>query len=258
MSRPETLLECRDLHCSFGELDVLIGTDFIVNRGETVVIMGRSGCGKSVLLKHMNGLYRPDRGSVVFDGEEISGKSEKELVSVRRRIGMLFQAGALFDSLTVGENVAFPLEHYGLYPGDARDDRIAELLSFVSLEGTEDRMPSELSGGMRKRAALARTLALEPDLLLYDEPTTGLDPITGHQVNRLLRELQARLGLSAVVVTHDVATARYVADKIAFLYNGEIREIGTVEEVFSSSDPVIREFLYPDPARPGPRLQVPE
>jgi phospholipid/cholesterol/gamma-HCH transport system ATP-binding protein len=253
MSRPEPLLECRDLYRSFGELEVLIGTDFIVKRGETVVVMGRSGCGKSVLLKHLNGLYRPDRGSVFFDGEEISGKSERELVSVRRRIGMLFQAGALFDSLTVGENVAFPLERYGLYPGDARADRIAELLSFVSMEGTEDRMPSELSGGMRKRAALARTLALEPDLLLYDEPTTGLDPVTGHQVNRLLRDLQARLGLSAVVVTHDVNTARYVADKIAFLYDGRIREIGTVEGVFASTDPVISEFLYPDSARPGPR-----
>ena len=241
--KAETVIVVRGLTKVFHGSPVLERLDLDVLRGETLVVLGRSGTGKSVLLKHINALLRPDAGTIHFGGVEISTMTEAALVPVRRRIGMLFQGGALFDSLTIADNVAFALDEHAVCKGAERARRVAELLAVVGLAGTESRMPSELSGGMRKRAALARTLALEPEVLLYDEPTTGLDPVTGRQINMLIRDLQARFGLTSIVVTHDLASAYFVADRIAFLSDGKIRKIGAAEEMSRSEDDEIRAFL---------------
>jgi phospholipid/cholesterol/gamma-HCH transport system ATP-binding protein len=241
--KAETVIVVRGLTKVFHGSPVLERLDLDVLRGETLVVLGRSGTGKSVLLKHINALLRPDAGTIHFGGVEISTMTEAALVPVRRRIGMLFQGGALFDSLTIADNVAFALDEHAVCKGAERARRVAELLAVVGLAGTESRMPSELSGGMRKRAALARTLALEPEVLLYDEPTTGLDPVTGRQINMLIRDLQARFGLTSIVVTHDLASAYFVADRIAFLSDGKIRKIGASEEMSRSEDDEIRAFL---------------
>ncbi len=238
-----TLIECRSLDKAFGEQVVLDDLDLLIHEGETLVVLGHSGTGKSVLLKHINGLLAPDCGSVWFEGQDLSLLGESEMVNVRRKIGMLFQMGAMFDSLNVGNNVAFGLDEHRLCKGEERDQRVADLLEVVGLGGTQEKMPSELSGGMRKRAALARTLALNPEVILYDEPTTGLDPVTAQQINVLIRNLQEKYGLTSIVVTHDLASAYFVADRIAFLYHGRIRRIGTAEELRACDDPVIREFL---------------
>lgn len=239
----EHVIVVRGLTKAFHGSPVLNNLDLDVLRGETLVILGRSGTGKSVLLKHLNVLLRPDAGTIRFDGVEISRMSEAALVPIRRRVGMLFQGGALFDSLTIGDNVAFALDEHSVCEGADRARRVAQLLTLVGLAGTESRMPSELSGGMRKRAALARTLALEPEVLLYDEPTTGLDPVTGRQINMLIRDLQARFGLTSIVVTHDLASAYFVADRIAFLADGRIRKISATNEMSRSDDPEIRTFM---------------
>ncbi len=236
-------IECRGLRKSFDGVEVLKGVDLELRHGETLVILGHSGGGKSVLIKHMNGLLRPDEGSLLFEGNDICGLSERRLVPLRLKVAMLFQGGALFDSLSVEENVAFALKQHRLCPPSEHGDRVAELLELVGLEGTQSKMPSELSGGMRKRAALARSLAINPQVMLYDEPTTGLDPVTGAQINRLIRSLQSKFGLSSVVVTHDLASATFVADRMAFLYDGVIRCVGSVDEMIASGDPVVNEFL---------------
>lgn len=240
---PDFVIAVRGLTKVFHGTQVLRDLDLEVLRGETLVILGRSGSGKSVLLKHLNALLRPDAGTIRFGELDVTVLRESALVTVRRRIGMLFQGGALFDSLTIADNVAFALDEHSVCKGAERARRVADLLALVGLAGTEGRMPAELSGGMRKRVALARTLALEPEVLLYDEPTTGLDPVTGRQINILIRDLQRRFGLTSIVVTHDLASAYYVADRIAFLSDGRIRQIGAVEELTRSSDPEIRGFL---------------
>jgi phospholipid/cholesterol/gamma-HCH transport system ATP-binding protein len=214
-----------------------------VRRGETLVLLGGSGSGKSVLLKHLNGLLRADAGTVEIEGVRLDTLDEEGLVPVRRRVSMLFQQGALFDSLTVGDNVAFPLREHRMLPEHDVPKRVAEALAMVGLERSERLMPAELSGGMRKRAALARALVLEPKAVLYDEPTTGLDPVVGAKINHLIRDLQQRLGLTSVVVTHDLASAFYVADRIAFLYEGRIRFTGTPDEARASTDAPLHEFL---------------
>jgi phospholipid/cholesterol/gamma-HCH transport system ATP-binding protein len=242
MSR-NALIEIRGLRKRFGHQQVLDGVDLDIRTGETIVVLGHSGSGKSVLLKHINCLIEPDEGTIEFDGKRVEALGERELVPVRRRIGMLFQGGALFDSLTIEDNVAFPLDEHGICHGQERAARVAELLEMVALGGSQLKMPSELSGGMRKRAALARTLALEPEVVLYDEPTTGLDPVTGQQINELIRGLQRRLGLTSVVVTHDIASANHVADRMAFLYDGKIRRAASAEEMRASDDPMIAAFL---------------
>ena len=237
-------IQYEDLHKAFGENVVLRGVTLPVARGETIVILGGSGSGKSVLLRHTIGLMVPDRGRVVVDGTDLSGLSEEELMPVRKKVGMLFQGSALFDSMDVFENVAYALrEHTELEePEIAR--RVRGKLALVELDQTvERRMPSDLSGGMRKRVALARAIALEPAAILYDEPTTGLDPITARAINDLIRNLQESLQVTSVVVTHDIASAFRVADRIAFLYQGEMVFTGTVAEARASRDPRLRSFL---------------
>ena len=236
-------IRCRSLEKGFGQKPVLRGVSLDVLSGESLVLLGGSGSGKSVLLKHMNGLLRPDRGAVEVDGTPLAPLDEEGLIPVRRKVSMLFQQGALFDSLTVGENVAYPLREHHLAPDEDIPARVREALALVDLPGTEPLMPAELSGGMRKRAALARALVLEPRALLYDEPTTGLDPVTAARINHLIRDVQRRLGLTSVVVTHDLASAFLVADRIAFLHDGRIRFTGSPEEARASPDPPLHEFL---------------
>lgn len=239
-----SFIECRDLFKSFGDKAVLRGLNLTVGQGETMVILGGSGSGKSVLLKHMNGLISPESGEVFVDGLEISRREESDLREVRKKVAMVFQGSALFDSLTVEENVAYPLnEHAALSPEKIRG-RVGEILSLVGLEGTEGLHPSQLSGGMKKRAALARALALRPKALLYDEPTTGLDPVMTHRINELIRDMQRKLDLTSVVVTHDLQSAFAVADRLAFLQQGQIRLVGTRDEFQGSSDLSLHEFLY--------------
>jgi phospholipid/cholesterol/gamma-HCH transport system ATP-binding protein len=233
-----------DLHKRFGENLVLRGVTLPVARGETIVILGGSGSGKSVLLRHTIGLMVPDRGRVLVDGADLSGLSEEELMPVRKKVGMLFQGSALFDSMDVFENVAYALREHTELEEEEIARRVRAKLALVELDETvERRMPSDLSGGMRKRVALARAIALEPAAILYDEPTTGLDPITARAINDLIRNLQETLQVTSVVVTHDIASAFRVADRIAFLYQGEMVFTGTVGEARSSRDPRLRAFL---------------
>jgi phospholipid/cholesterol/gamma-HCH transport system ATP-binding protein len=238
-------IECRNLYKSFGEKPVLRGINLTVEQGETMVILGGSGSGKTVLLKHMNGLMSPDSGEVFLEDLEISRLEEDDLRDARKKVAMVFQGSALFDSLTVWENVAYPLdEHTDLSSGEIQD-RVREVLSLVDLEGAGEVYPAELSGGMKKRAALARALALKPKGLLYDEPTTGLDPAMTQRINRLIRDLQERLGVTSVVVTHDLESAFAVADRLAFLTAGQIGIVGTREQIKASADTSLHEFLSP-------------
>ncbi len=233
----------KDLRKSFGAKPVLKGVDLRIGRGETVVVLGGSGSGKSVLIRHTIGLHRPDAGEVWVDGTEISGFSEEELMPVRRKVGMLFQGGALFDSMDVFENVAFALREHTDMDEARISERVREVLQLVELDAAEELMPSDLSGGMRKRVALARAIALSPEGILYDEPTTGLDPITAGAINALIRSLQAALNATSVVVTHDIKSAMTVSDRIAFLHDGRLAFIGTMDEALSSSERRLREFL---------------
>jgi phospholipid/cholesterol/gamma-HCH transport system ATP-binding protein len=238
---PPAIITCSRVCKSFAAKEVLRNLDLEIRRGETLVILGGSGSGKSVLLKHMNGLLRPDSGEVWVAGENISLLLESELAPIRRRVGMLFQTAALFDSMTVLDNVAYPIRESGALPEAAIHERVGALLGIVDLAGTEPLMPEALSGGMRKRAGLARALALEPEVLLYDEPTTGLDPVVAQRINVLIRNLKQRF--TEVVVTHDLHSAFFIADRIAFLHEGRIAFLGTPDEAQRTSHPVLREFL---------------
>ena len=228
---------------TFGPKKVLRGVDLDVVRGETVVVLGGSGSGKSVLLRHAVGLFRPDAGQIFVEGVEISNLSEDGLLETRKKVGMLFQSGALFDSMTVGENVAFALNEHTDWEAARILARVEEVLGLVELEGVVELMPSDLSGGMRKRVALARAIALAPAAILYDEPTTGLDPITANTINGLIRSLQKRLGVTSVVVTHDIQSAFAVGDRIAFLHEGRILFHGTTAEAKAAQEPLLRNFL---------------
>jgi phospholipid/cholesterol/gamma-HCH transport system ATP-binding protein len=244
VSDPEPFIRYAGVHKSFGDLAVLRGVDLEVRRGESVVVLGGSGSGKSVLLRHTIGLIQPDRGTVWVDGTDVTTLGEDGLVETRKRIGMLFQAGALFDSMTVEDNVAFALREHTDWTESRIAERVREVLGLVELTPTVgESMPAELSGGMRKRVALARAVALAPAGILYDEPTTGLDPITATAINELIRNLQHRLGVTSIVVTHDIHSAFTVGDRIAFLREGRIAFDGTVDEARATGEPVLRAFL---------------
>ncbi len=232
-----------DLHKSFGANHVLRGVDLTVEPGESMVIIGGSGSGKSVLIKHIIGLLKPDRGSILVNGEEVTTMRERQLKELRKKFGMLFQAAALFDSLTVGENVAFALvEHTRLSRAEIAD-RVREKLNLVGLPDTEDLFPSELSGGMKKRVGLARALAIEPEVILYDEPTTGLDPIMADSINDLIVEMRERFAITSVAITHDMVSAYKIGHRLAMLYQGKIIFTGTPEECKNTTDPMVRQFI---------------
>ena len=237
------MIRIRGLKRKLGSKQVLDGVDLDVEKGENIVIMGRSGTGKSVLLKHIIGLMKPDAGSVEVDGVDIVGLNEHDLNEIRKRFGMLFQGSALFDSMTVGENVGLALhEHLRLDPREIQR-RVAERLEWVGLKGVENMKPASLSGGMRKRVGLARAIAMDPQYILYDEPTTGLDPILADAISELIRSLQRRLGVTSIVVTHDMAAAYKVADRMAMLDGGRIVFKGTPEETRGTRDPLVRQFV---------------
>jgi phospholipid/cholesterol/gamma-HCH transport system ATP-binding protein len=239
----EHFIRFADLHKSFDDKRVLCGVNLAVGRGQTVVVLGGSGSGKSVLIRHAIGLHKPDSGEVWVDGTEITGCDEEELVATRKKVGMLFQHGALFDSMTVYDNVAFALREHMDWSEARIGERVDEVLQLVELERVGELMPSDLSGGMRKRVALARSIAMAPRAILYDEPTTGLDPITSTAINSLIRNLQKRLGVTSIVVTHDIRSAFTVGDRIAFLHEGKIHFDGSVEEARGSGEPLLRNFL---------------
>ena len=237
------MIEIINLHKSFNTKQVLRGVNLHINRGETMVVIGGSGSGKSVLIKHIIGLLTPDEGSVTINGVDIFGLSEGELNNTRKRFGMLFQGAALFDSLTVWENVGFALRQHTDLSNEEIRDIASRKLEMVGLRGIEDLMPSELSGGMRKRVGLARAIAMEPEILLYDEPTTGLDPIMADAINDLIVDMKNKINVTGVAITHDMTSAYKIGDRIAMLYEGRIHGVGTPDEIKLSDDPVIRQFI---------------
>jgi phospholipid/cholesterol/gamma-HCH transport system ATP-binding protein len=239
----DVFVEFTGVHKAFGTNEVLRGADLRVYRGEVLVILGGSGTGKSVTLKHILGLERPDSGRVVIEGEDVTEFAESEMYGVRKKFGMLFQSGALFDSMTVGENIAYPLKEHTDVRGEEMLGIVREKLDLVGLPGTEDLMPVDLSGGMRKRVGLARAIVLNPAAILYDEPTTGLDPITAQKINELIASLQAKLNVTSIVVTHDILSAFSVGNRIAFLDEGRFQWVGTMEEARESDYQPLREFL---------------
>jgi phospholipid/cholesterol/gamma-HCH transport system ATP-binding protein len=237
------MIEVSELRKSFGSQAVLDGVEFSIEKGESIVIIGRSGGGKSVLLKHIIGLLMPDSGHVRVEGQDISSMNERELLKVRSKFGMLFQGAALFDSMTVAENVGFAFRNrQGLEASEIRR-RVTEALEMVDLRGIESKRPSELSGGMKKRVGLARAIVYQPEIVLYDEPTTGLDPIVADSIDQLIIRVRDRLHVTSVVVTHDMRSARRVGNRILLLHEGQIYASGTPEEMFASRDPVVRQFV---------------
>jgi len=237
-----------DVKKSFKDQEVLKGVDLTIRRGETLVILGRSGGGKSVLVSMLVGLITPDEGRIVIEGQEVTQfKDEKEWNRLRLKMGFLFQGAALYDSMSVGENIAFALRHHTKLSEEEIEGIVAERLKWVELEGIEDKMPAELSGGMQKRVALARTMALSPKIIIYDEPTTGLDPITSDTIAHLIARLQREFQITSIVVSHDIRTTLYVADRIAMLHEGKILTVGTVEEIQHSPYREVQEFIH------GPR-----
>jgi len=238
------MIEIINLSKSFGGNKVLNDLNLTINTGETTVIIGRSGCGKSVLLKHIIGILKPDSGQIFIDGKDIAKLYGKALNEVRMKFGMLFQGSALFDSLSVGGNVDFSMrEHTNEKPVEITE-RVKECLGLVGLENVAGVGPAELSGGMRKRVGLARAICMKPEIVLYDEPTTGLDPIMADSINNLIKELHDKLKVTSVAVTHDMISAYKIADKIAMLYDGRIIAVGTPDEIKNTKDPVVRQFIY--------------
>lgn len=238
------MIEIKNLFKKFGDKQVLTGVNLTIPKGETIVIVGRSGCGKSVLLKLIVGLLTPDNGQILVEGNLINELGNRDLYSIRRKFGFLFQGAALFDSMTVGENISLPL----VEAGDNYDEKlinreVEEMLDLVGLPGIQSLKPSELSGGMKKRVGLARALISKPQYILYDEPTTGLDPIMSDSIDRLIHELNSKLKVTSIVVTHDMFSVKNVADKVAMMHEGKIYFVGKPDELLNSSDNVIYDFI---------------
>jgi phospholipid/cholesterol/gamma-HCH transport system ATP-binding protein len=237
------MIAVRGLTKSIGPQQILRGVDLDVAKGETLVIIGRSGGGKSVLLKHLVGLMQPDTGEIWIDGENIIGLSERKLAAIRKKVGILFQSGALFDSMTVEENIAFPLREAGERDAKVISEKVREILDVIELEGQEKKMPVNLSGGMKKRVGLARSIIRQPSCVLYDEPTAGLDPVVSDSINQLIRRLQERYHVTSIVVTHDMKSAFHIGDHIAYLHEGQIYFYGTPAELERQDDRLIQDFL---------------
>jgi len=237
------MIEIKDLHKQFGEHKVLNGLNLKIETGSTCVIIGRSGCGKSVLLKHIVGILKPDKGRLFVDDKEINRLTGKEMDEFRLKIALVFQGGALFDSMSVAENVGFGLTEHAHIERKELLERIEESLCLVGLCGAGNLMPSELSGGMKKRVALARAICLKPGIILYDEPTTGVDPITADSINELIKSMHDKLKITSVAVTHDMKSAYKIADKISMMYQGKIIAEGSSEEIENSSNPVVHQFI---------------
>jgi phospholipid/cholesterol/gamma-HCH transport system ATP-binding protein len=237
------MIHISGLHKSFGDNAVLRGVDLEVRRGETMVVIGQSGSGKSVLLKHLIGLMKPDRGTIRLNGTDITHIKGQALQEVTRKVGILFQGAALFDSMNVFQNVSFGLERQTELGPEEIGERVRESLRLVGLRDVERLMPHELSGGMKKRVGLARAIAYRPEILLYDEPSTGIDPIRADAINSLINDLKEQLRVTSVVITHDMASCNRVADRIAMLYEGRIIQVGTPRDIQKSSNPVIQQFI---------------
>ncbi len=244
MSRTDLFFEVENLVKTLGDQRVLDGVSLSVRRGDSLVLLGRSGEGKSVLLRHLLGLIRPDAGDIRIDGESIVGLREKQLFAVRRKMGVLFQDGALFDSMTVGENVAFPLCERGVRSSKMLRNRVKKTLSLVGLESRIDEMPIHLSGGMRKRVALARAVVDRPLSIVYDEPTSGLDPVVSDNIIGLIRRMGEQFHATSVVVTHDLKVMNEVADQVAMIHRGRVCFLGTPEEIRQAEDPIVRQFIH--------------
>ncbi len=251
------MITFNDVHKSFGSKKVLEGFTLEVPDAETTVVIGYSGTGKSVALKHIVGLLEPDSGTVDVDGQTVHELDRAELMSLRSTVGFVFQFAALFDSMTVRENITLGLKRQRVAAREM-DERVRESLALVDMEGTEDRYPIQLSGGMRKRVGIARAIALRPRYILYDEPTSGLDPVTSAVINQLMVRAREKLGVTGLVVTHDMSSAYTVGDRIAMLYNGVIRQVGTVEQVQKTHDPIVRQFIdgRPEAANDADRAAV--
>jgi len=237
------IVELKDIHKSFDSKKVHTGINLSIKQGENITVLGGSGSGKSVLLKEITGLIKPDMGDVIIEHENIVPMDEADLVHVRKKMGMLFQGAALFDSLTVAENIAYPLRESSNFTEDDIKKVVSTNLELVGLEGIEDKLPSDLSGGMKKRVGLARAMAMNPKILLYDEPTTGLDPPNTSRINNLIRDMQKRFGITGVIITHDVKSAFEISDRIAFLHRGKIIFEGTVDEAQNSDIELLMDFI---------------
>ena len=245
------MIELKDVHKSFGPKKVLEGFSLVVPEGETMVIIGYSGTGKSVAIKHIVGLLEPDKGEVWVDGQRVDELSRKDLYQLRRQIGYVFQFAALFDSMNVGENVAMGLRKQGELTEKEITVRVDEALQLVDLPDDKKRMPAELSGGMRKRVGIARAIALRPKYILYDEPTTGLDPVTAATIDALMVRMREQLHVTGIVITHDMRSAYTVGTRIAMLYEGTVRAVGTIDEIQHSTDPIVRQFIEGRPTLEG-------
>lgn len=237
------MIEIKDVFKSFRKNEVLKGVNLTIKKGETIVIIGRSGCGKSVLLKLIMGLLKPDSGKILVNGDDVTALNDKELRELRQKFGMLFQASALFDSMTVDENVGLGLREHTKLLEDEVKQRVQEKLKMVGLSQVEEKKPAELSGGMKKRVGLARAIAMDPEYVLYDEPTTGLDPIMADVINDLIISLRNTLSITSIAVTHDIVSAYKIADRVAMLYEGKIIFVGTPQEVKNTNDPTVKQFI---------------
>src|SRR5213083_3544827 len=243
LGNSSSMIKVRSLTKKIGQQEILRGIDLEVRTGETLAMIGRSGGGKSVLLKHLVGLMEPDGGEIWIQAQNIIGMSERQLGAIRQKVGILFQGGALFDSMTVEDNIAFPLREAGERDRKILRSKVSEMLEVMEMEGQEDKMPESLSGGMKKRVGLARAIIRRPSCVLYDEPTAGLDPVVADSINRLIRRLQERFGMTSLVVTHDMKSAVHVGDRIAYLHEGRVYFQGTPAELQQCEDPIIQDFL---------------